>query len=200
MKTTARWILILTALAVGCSDDDEPTGLEPAPSPYVAPISPEAVIENFMAAHRELDIDAYKAATSARFEFLPAPGDTVPYLILTKTEDDAIMENLLDNIESFDIDLTYADAVPCERQDLPDSEGYMQISATALLRVTTREGGAGDPLTLLVSNEPTYFVFEPDSTQSPVTWEIRLHQDLAESGKGLLVELATWGSIKTLFH
>jgi len=182
MKRTTRWVLILMAITVGCSDDDSPTQLQPTPSPYVEPTSPEAVLDNFMTAHRELDIDAYKATTAVTFEFLPATGDTVPYVFLTKVEDDRIMEDLFDAIESFEIDLTFGDAEASTRQDLPASEGYMEILATALLRVTTRDGEAGDPLILLVNNEPAYFVFQPDSTQSPVTWKIRLQQDQSSIG------------------
>jgi hypothetical protein len=177
--------LIIGAAMTGCLFSPDPAE-DPPPQPppeYLPPTSPENVLENFMLSHRELNSPEYRETTDTTFVFLPAPGDTVPYDFLTKAEDDEIMEDLFDQVESFEIDLIHSGAEPSDRQDFPASDGFMQIPTIALLRVTTREGDAGDPLILLVNNQPATFIFGPDSTETPVTWKIVLHQDQSTIGR-----------------
>ena len=50
-----------------------------------------------------------------------------------------------------------------------------------------------------MNNEPAYFVLEPDSSTTPVTWKIVVQEDRSASG-AIATEESTWGSIKALYQ
>jgi len=78
-------VVLLSFLALGCSDDDA----DPESSPYLVPTSTYNILYNFEVAYREQDPEAYAGllADDFRFYFDPATRDQLGIESWTKSED-----------------------------------------------------------------------------------------------------------------
>ena len=159
--------------------------------------TPGNVLSNLELAYRLRDIDAYRDQMDDTYVFQPNPDDPeVDFEQLNAQQDQESTENMFNQVDKIEIRLTYPASEPSDRAEYPAEEGYRQILVSSVnLDITTREIIDGEPLILQVAGDPATFIFVPDSTKSPVTWKIRIQQEIG-IGWDLLVQETTWSRLK----
>jgi len=178
--------LIAATGLTGCLFSPEKAKPDPDPPPepavYHERTSPDSVLMNLEIAHLFKDIDGYADQIDDAYEFIPSQEDIntgeITFESLNQEQDYLSTENMFDVVFGIEIRLDQSPVYPSDREDFPEDEGYMMIQIpSAYLAVETPDPEGGEPITYLVQGDPALFIFKPDTTVDPTTWQIVYQED-----------------------
>ncbi len=178
--------LIAATGLTGCLFSPEKAKPDPDPPPepavYHERTSPDSVLMNLEIAHLFKDIDGYADQIDDAYEFIPSQEDIntgeITFESLNQEQDYLSTENMFDVVFGIEIRLDQSPVYPSDREDFPEDEGYMMIQVpSAYLAVETPDAEGGEPVTYLVQGDPALFIFKPDTTVAPTTWQIVYQED-----------------------
>jgi len=184
MRRALVLLLAVVAALAALSCDKDPEKPDPIYTPqdviYHARTSPDSVLMNLEIAYAELDIDGYADQIHEGFRFVPSPEDAgvIDFDELNQLQDYDTTDRMFDVVFGIEIRLDQSPVYPSDREDFPEDEGYMMIQVpSAYLAVETPDAEGGEPVTYLVQGDPALFIFKPDTTVAPTTWQIVYQED-----------------------
>lgn len=178
----AHAILAFALPLTGCglfAPEEAPPQPPPPPRTVLPPTSPENVLNNLAFAHENRSWDEYVDALSPEFLFVPSDADQQEGIEpFDYDEDIQSTENMFNNVDSIELQLTHQASVPSDRLEYPAEDGYRMILVSRVnMLVQTRTITDGEVLYLQIGGDPATFIFEPDLTQTPVEYRIRYQKD-----------------------
>ena len=198
--------LLLTS---GCSSDDP---IEPEEPEAVLPGTPELLLQLFITAHEELDIDIYGKLLHEGFKFFLQRDDIenlgLPFDHLNRDDDIACMTHIFSGapylrpdgeVEAGISQITFSRLeqrstwAPSDHPDFPDAQ-------RAGFEVDMAFHRPGDT-TILINGLAEFYVTSRDSLylgENVQFWQIRGIVDQTNSG-GKATENVSWGSTKALY-
>ena len=205
-------VVLVSFLALGCSDDDGDT----EESPYLAPTSTANVLYNFQVAYREQDSEAYAGllADDFRFYFDPVTRDQLGIESWTKSEDALQTGGLFDapEVTKIVIELNY----PTDDQPATGAgRESWRLRRVTDVYLDVDFAPAGQPeTTFRVENQPQDFYFRQgrsaaDTLASSPTADDWYLVEWRDHGTSRAVldrlpvlskESSTWSSLKALIR
>ena len=204
--------LFVTLVLSGC--DSDTTKPDPEPSPYLAPTSPENVVDNIVTAMNLRDADGYAANFDEEefiFRFDPIDlildNDLPPFW--DYDGETAWSSNCFESSDVFRVSVEWAKG-PVEELDESDPDNYMDPTMRKMVVVgiyleveMVNPADPSDPILFLASGDRARFYFAPDLNHligGQPTWKIVEWQDIRVEGRPLLSENNSIGRIKAAFR
>ncbi len=186
MRVVLRAVLVLGAMMaiVGCESGSEPRIFPPPILPPPPPdlTSPQGVLISFEIAYRFKDIDGYAALIHDDFVFKPSEHSPVEFDQLNRAQELAATDSMFKFVIDIEIRIDQGPVEDSTHPDYPASEGFKMMTVpSAYMAIESRDEVDGSPVTELMNGDPTFFVFAPDSSENPVTWQIICHDEGAAS-------------------
>ena len=219
------WLALLPALflavLVGCSDKDKVTVPEPDPSPYAAPTSPHALLDNLITAMELRDIDAYRALfDETEFTFVFDPRDVTEQPDLPPFWGYATevlwAGRAFASLDVLDIRLAYIKGVVADADstdgDVPETWKKVTITGIELEVEVRNPDDPTDNIIYPVSGDRGLFFFAEIPgvvIDGQATWKITEWRDIrvgarpdapAVAGSSFATLTSSFGAVKAVFR